>query len=193
MADDKGSALWKAFGVLLQGVVLSALTGRASEAVQTITTGIGALRATGSTLWMPFWLSCLAKSLAHVGQIDEARFCINDAMTTINTSKEKLFEPEVNRVAGEIALLSGEPDIREAEAHFARSLTIASGQEAKSWELRAATRLACLWQERGESNRARGLLAPIYGWFTEGLLTRDLQEFKNFAWRPRLAAISLST
>ena len=178
LANEKGSALWKAFGVLLQGVVL-ALTGRPSEAGQTITAGISALRATGSTLWMPFWSSCLAKSYIGLGQTDEAWRCINEAMTTIKTSKEKLFEPEVNRLAGEIALLSAEPDIGDAEAHFARSLAIAREQGAKSWELRAASSLARLWKDRGECNKARGLLAPIYGWFTEGFLTRDLQEAKN--------------
>ena len=178
LANEKGSALWKAFGVLLQGVVL-ALTGRPSEAGQTITAGISALRATGSTLWIPFWSSCLAKSHIGLGQTDEAWRCINEAMTTIKTSKEKLFEPEVNRLAGEIALLSAEPDIGDAEAHFARSLAIAREQGAKSWELRAASSLARLWKDRGDCNKARGLLAPIYGWFTEGFLTRDLQEAKN--------------
>ena len=178
LAEEKGSALWKAFGVLLQGVVL-ALAGRPSEAEQTITAGIGALRATGSTLWIPFWSSCLAKSCISLGQIDEARRCIDEAMTTIKTSKEKLFEPEVNRLAGEIALLSAEPDVREAETHFSRSLTTAREQGAKSWELRAAISLARLWQDRGECDKARGLLAPIYGSFTEGFLTRDLQEAKK--------------
>jgi predicted ATPase len=121
----------------------------------------------------------LAKSYIGLGQPDEAWRCINEAMTTIKTSKEKLFEPEVNRLAGEIALLSAEPDIRDAEAHFARSLAIAREQGAKSWELRAASSLARLWKDRGDCNKARGLLAPIYGWFKEGFLTRDLQEAKN--------------
>ena len=100
-------------------------------------------------------------------------------MTTIKTSKEKWLEAEVIRLAGVIALLSAEPDIGEAEAHVVRSLAIAREQEAKSWELRAARNLARLWKDRGECNKARGLLAPIYGWFTEGFLTRDLQEAKN--------------
>ena len=176
LADEKGSALWKAFGVLLQGVIL-ALTGRPSEARQTITAGISALRATGSTLWMPFWSSCLAKSCIGLGQTEEAWRYINEAKTAIKASKEQLFEPEVNRMAGEIALLSAEP--KEAEAHFARSLAIAREQEAKSWELRAANSLARLWKDRGECNKARGLLTPIYGWFTEGFLTRDLREAKH--------------
>ena len=179
LANEKGSALWKAFGVLLQGVVLLALSGRPSEAGQTITAGIGALRATGSTLWMPFWSSCLAKSCIGLGQTDEAWHCITEAMTTIKTSKEKLFEPEVNRLAGEIALLSAERDIGDAEAHFARSLAIAREQGARSWELRATTSLARLWKDRGQCSEARGLLAPIYGLFTDGVLTRDLREAKK--------------
>jgi class 3 adenylate cyclase/predicted ATPase len=117
LADEKGSALWKAFGVLLQGTVL-ALTGKSSEAAQTITAGIGALRSTGSTLWTPLWCSCLAKSYMHLGQFADAWRSMNEAMTTIETSKERLFEPEVNRTAGEIALLAPEPNFREAESHL---------------------------------------------------------------------------
>ncbi len=178
LADEKGSAVWKGFGVLIQGVIL-ALAGRPSEAGKTITSGISVLRGIGSTLWMPFWSACLAKCCIGLGQTDEAWRCINEAMTTIETSKDKLFEPEVNRLAGEIALLSTEPDIRLAEVHFTRSLAIAREQEAKSWELRAAMSLARLWKDRGERQKAHDLLVPIYGWFTEGFLTRDLQDAKK--------------
>jgi class 3 adenylate cyclase/predicted ATPase/tRNA A37 threonylcarbamoyladenosine biosynthesis protein TsaE len=177
LAEENRSALWKAFGVLLQGVLL-AQTAKPSEAGRTITTGIGALRATGSTLWMPFWSSYLAKSYMGLGQTDEAWRCVDEATTTIKTSEERLFEPEVSRLAGEIALLSAEPDIRKAEAYFARSLAVAREQQAKSWELRAATSMARLRRDQGEPDKARELLSPIYSWFTEGLLTRDLREAK---------------
>ncbi|MGY4512361.1 AAA family ATPase [Bradyrhizobium sp. USDA 3650] len=179
LADGKDSALWKAFGVLLQGVAF-ARNGRALDAGRTITSGIGALRATGSTLWMPYWSSWLAKSCIVSGHAEEARRWIDEAMTAIKTSKEKLFEPEVNRLAGEIALLSAKSDTMEAEAHFGRALAIAREQGAKSWELRAANSLARLWKDRGEYDKARGLLAPIYGWFAEGFLSRDLQDAKDF-------------
>jgi predicted ATPase len=99
-------------------------------------------------------------------------------MRTIETSKERLFELEVNRTAGEIALLAPEPDFREAESHLARSLAIAREQNAKSWELRAAISLARLWRDQGERDKALMLLPSIYGWFTEGLGTRDLREAK---------------
>jgi predicted ATPase len=164
-------------GVLLQGTVL-ALAGKSSEAAQTITAGIGALRSTGSTLWTPLWCSCLAKSYMHLGQFADAWRSMNEAMRTIETSKERLFELEVNRTAGEIALLAPEPDFREAESHLARSLAIAREQNAKSWELRAAISLARLWRDQGERDKALMLLPSIYGWFTEGLGTRDLREAK---------------
>ena len=177
LADDKGSALWKAVGVLLQGTIL-ALARKSSEAEQTITTGIGALRSTGSTLWTPLWASCLAKSYGDLGRFADARRWMNEALTTIEASNERLFEPEVHRTAGEIAFLAPEPDFREAESHFARSLATARQQNAKSWELRAAISLARFWRDQGECDKAIKLLSSIYGWFTEGLGTRDLRETK---------------
>ena len=179
LADEKGSALWKAFGVLLQGTVL-ALAGQSSVAAQTITAGIGALRSTGSTLWTPLWSSCLAKSYMHLGQFADAWRSMNEALTIVETSKERLFEPEVNRTAGEIALLSPDPNFREAEGHLARSLATAREQNAKSWELRAAISLSRLWRDQGEREKAMKLLSPIYAWFTEGFGTRDLREAKLF-------------
>jgi predicted ATPase len=85
---------------------------------------------------------------------------------------------DIHRTAGEIALMSPEPDAAKAEAHFERAITIARGQMAKSWELRAAMSLTRLWRDQGERQQARDLLAPIYGWFTEGFDTPDLKEAK---------------
>ena len=82
------------------------------------------------------------------------------------------------RIAGEIALTSAEPDVAKAEAHFEHGLAIASAQQAKSWELRAAMSMARLWRDQGKREEARELLAPVYGWFTEGFDTRDLKEAK---------------
>ena len=85
---------------------------------------------------------------------------------------------EVHRIAGEIALMSPEPDAAKAEAYLERALTVARRQQAKSWELRAAKSLARLWRDQGKVQQARELLAPVYGWFTEGFDTRDLKEAK---------------
>ena len=99
-------------------------------------------------------------------------------MTAMETTKETWFEAEVNRIAGEIALLSAKPDAARAEAYFERALAVARQQQAKSWELRAAMSLARLWRDQGKVQQARELLAPVYGWFTEGFDTRDLKEAK---------------
>jgi predicted ATPase len=85
---------------------------------------------------------------------------------------------EVHRIAGEIALMSPEPDAAKAEAYLERALTVARRQQAKSWTLRAAMSMARLWRDQGKVQQARELLAQVYGWFTEGFDTRDLKEAK---------------
>jgi predicted ATPase len=97
----------------------------------------------------------------------------------IEKTKETWFEAEVNRVAGEIALKSLQPDAAKAEAYFERALAVARKQQAKCWELRAAMSMARLWRDQGKRQQARVLLAPIYGWFTEGFDTLDLKQAKT--------------
>ena len=132
----------------------------------------------GSTLWMPLYLPYLARAYAELGQFDDAWRCIGEAMTAIETTKETWCEAEIHRTAGEIALLSPEPDAAKAEAYFERALAVAQKQQAKSWELRAAMSMARLWRDQGKRDAARDLLAPVYGWFTEGFDTLDLKEAK---------------
>jgi predicted ATPase len=124
------------------------------------------------------YLAFLGLAHADAGSFDDARRCIADALTGVEATQERWFEAEVNRLAGEIALLSQEPDTAKAEAYFERALTIARQQQAKSWELRAAMSLGRLWRGQGKRDEARELLAPIYGWFTEGFDTLDLKEAK---------------
>jgi predicted ATPase len=177
LADRKGAQLWKASGIVHQGELLT-LTGNASEGVQMIVSGITALRSSGATLLMPRSLSYLALAHAELGQLDDAWRCIAEAMTAMETTKETWCEAEVNRIAGEIALQSPQPDAAKAEAYFERALAIARQEQAKSWELRAATSMARLWRDQGRRDEARDLLAPVYGWFTEGFDTLDLKEAK---------------
>lgn len=99
-------------------------------------------------------------------------------MKAIETNKERWWEAEVSRVAGEIALMSPEPDAAKAEAYFQRALAVAREQQAKSLELRAAMSMARLWRDQGKRNEARDFLAPVYGWFTEGFDTLDLKRAK---------------
>jgi predicted ATPase len=177
VADEKGASFWKAYGMVHQGW-LFALTGNASDAVAMITSGITAYRSTAATLFVPLPQSYLARAYADLENFDDAWRCIVEAMTAVETTKERWFEAEINRIAGEIALLLPEPDAAKAEAYFDRALAVAHQQKAKSWELRAAMSLARLWRDRGKVSEARELLAPVYGWFTEGFDTRDLKEAK---------------
>jgi class 3 adenylate cyclase/predicted ATPase len=178
LADEKGTLYWKAEGLLIRGCLL-ARTGKASDAIQTITSWIAIFRSTGATWLIPTYLSVLASAYAEVGYFDDAWRCIADALTAIEATKERWFEAEVHRVAGDIALMSRRLDAAKAEAHFERAIAIAREQKAKSWELRAAASMARLWRDQDKRQQARDLLAPIYGWFTEGFDTSDLKEAKT--------------
>jgi class 3 adenylate cyclase/predicted ATPase len=177
LADAKGALVFKALGMLGQGYSL-ALTGKAADAIQVITTGNTALKTTGAALWTPLSLSYLARAHAELGQFDDAWRCIGEAITAVETTKEKWWEAEVNRMAGEIVLLGQERDTTKAATYFERALAVARAQQAKSWELRAAMSMARLWRDQGKRQQGRELLALVYGWFTEGFDTRDLREAK---------------
>jgi predicted ATPase len=177
LANEKNSLFWKADGILVRGSIL-ALTGKASEVVQMITSGITALRSTGGT-GFSVYLKDLASAYAELSQFDDAWRCIGQAMTEVETTKGKTWEAEIHRIAVEIALKSPQPDTVKAEAYFERALALARAQLAKSWELRAAMSMARLWRDQGKRDAARALLAPVYGWFTEGFDTLDLKEAKE--------------
>jgi predicted ATPase len=168
LAEEKGSLFWKALGMADQGCALG-LTGRASDAIETLISGFG-------TLFLPFFLPHLARAHAELGQFEEAWRCIGKAMTAVETTKEKWCEAEVYRVAGEIALKSPVPEVAKAQMYFERALAVARQQQAKSWELRAAMSMARLWRDQGKVQQARELLVPVYGWFTQGFDTLDLKE-----------------
>jgi predicted ATPase len=120
----------------------------------------------------------LAKAYGKLGQLDDACRRIDEAITMTSTTEETWSKAEVNRIAGEIAVKSPEPDAAKAEAYFERALSVARQQQSKSWELRASMSLARLWRDQSKPQQARDLLAPVYGWFTEGFDTRDLKEAK---------------
>ena len=177
LADEKAASFWKVQAMLAQGM-LFALTDKSDDAVRVITSNVTALRAAGATVWLPMWLSYLASAYAQLGQYDDARRCMGEAMMVMETTKERWFEGEVNRITGQIALLSPEPDAAKAEVYFERALEVARRRQAKSHELRAAMSMARLWCDQGKPQQARELLAPVYGWFTEGFDTLDLKEAK---------------
>ena len=170
---------WKAGGMLSKGCVF-ALTGSSEaiqEAIETFTAGIAAWSSTGATTWSPWYQVYLAEAHAELGQFDEAWRNVQEAITAIENSKETWCEADINRIAGEIARKS-DADALKAEKYFERALAVARQQQAKSWELRAAMSMARLWRDQGKPQQARELLAPVYGWFTEGFDTLDLKEAK---------------
>jgi predicted ATPase len=177
LADEKGAALWKALGTMQKGCVL-ALSGKASEGIQMMTSGITMYRSTGSRVYLPIFLSHLSRAHAELDQFDDAWRCITEAISAVETTKERWYEAEIHRVTGEIAVKLPQLGLSQAEAYFERALTVARAQQAKSWELRAAMSMARLWLDQDMRKKARALLAPIYGWFTEGFDTRDLKEAK---------------
>jgi predicted ATPase len=178
LAGEKDVSLfWKATETAFRGA-LFALTGKASDAVRAITSGMTSLRSTGAALYEPWHLSHLAMAYADLGQHDDARRCIDDATALVERQMLKSREPELHRIAGEVALKSPAPDAQKAQEHFEHALGVAREHQMKSVELRAATSLARLWRDQGNAQQARELLAPVYGWFTEGFDTRDLKEAK---------------
>jgi predicted ATPase len=176
LADQIDSPYWKSVGMLRHGWLL-ALGSKAADAVQVITSGLPETRPMAS-LDHPFFLSSFALAHAEVGQFNDAWRSIDKALTLIEKTKERWPEAEVHRLAGEIALKSPQGDRAKGEASFERALTVARQQQAKSWELRAAMSMARLWRDQGKRKKARELVAPVYGWFTEGFDTLDLKEAK---------------
>jgi predicted ATPase len=181
LAREHGFAQWVPQGAILHGWVL-AVQGRAEESLRQIRQELAAHQATGSVSGRPWMLVLLAEVCAWTGQTEEGLCAINEALVAPG---ERFTEAERHRLKGQLLLRQAAADEAEAEACFQQALDIARRQQAKSWELRAAMSLGRLWQQQGKRNEARELLAPIYGWFTEGFDTADLQEAKAL-----LAALS---
>jgi predicted ATPase len=178
LADESGVSYWKVIGTALLGWLFAA-TGKAPDAVRAITSGITSLRLAGATLYEPMHLQYLATAYAELGQLDDARRCIDDALDKVERSNERWCEAEVHRIAGEIVLKSPTPDLEKAKAYFDRALAVARAQQAKSWELRAVMSMVRLWRDRGRRDEARELLVSIYTWFSEGFDTLDLREART--------------
>jgi predicted ATPase len=174
--DQTGSLFWGAWGMMLRGCLL-ALTGKASDAVQTITSGLTAMRATGTTMWMPLWLSYLTRANAEIGRFDEAGRCIGEAMAAVETAKEKWCEAEVNRIAGK-SHCSRRSRICTKRSLFRACACGRPEQQAKSWGTPGRDEYSAAAARSGRRSQARDVLAPVYGWFTEGFDVLDLKRAK---------------
>jgi hypothetical protein len=145
------------------------------------------LQATGAVLLVPYWCTVLADIADHLGHPADGLQALAEGHTLVEQYDLRWWEAEVCRLRGVLLLRQAGTAPAEAEAWFQRALDVARRQEAKSLELRAAVSLARLWQRQGKRAEARELLAPVYGWFTEGFDTADLQEAKALVAYPLAA------
>jgi predicted ATPase len=203
LSTEQGFSLWAARGTMVRGWALAA-QGQGEEGIAHIRQGLAAYQATGARRGQPSYLALLAEAYGNVGRPEAGLCVLAEALAIVRTTGERWGEADLYRLKGELLLLQATarggldkapidsslvaeaevgatgclPLRAEAEICFQQALTIARHQQAKSWELRAAMSLARLWQQQGQRAEAHALLAPLYGWFTEGFDTADLLEAK---------------
>jgi predicted ATPase len=177
LANEHGFPLWAADGRIVQGWV-AAHNGDTTAGIAWIHEGLTRAEATGSRHYYPFNLGLLAEALALAGEIDEGISVLDQALANSAASGQKGTDAELHRLRGELVRQLPRPDPAQAEVSFRTALAIAREQGTRGYELRAATSLARLWGDQGRRTEARELLAPLYGWFTEGFDTADLKDAK---------------
>jgi predicted ATPase len=207
LATEQGFQFWMAEGMILRGWTLAA-QGQGAQGIAQMRQGLAASHALGVEMGRPSHLALVAEAYGKMGQTEGGLTLLGEAFTTVAKTGERTYEAELYRLKGELTLqakMPGAPShippstpnvqcdkstarkrlepgawsaARESEACFRQALAVARRQEAKALELRAAMSLSRLWQQQGKRAEAHALLAPIYGWFTEGFDTADLQEAK---------------
>jgi len=176
-ATTQGLVHHAAYGRILLGWAL-ARQGDAPTGVAHLHQGLAALQQTGLKLYRPYFLALLAEASGQAGQPEAGLTVLAEALTLVAATEERWWETELYRLQGELLCQLPRPAVGQAEACFEQALDVARHQQAKALELRAALSLARLWQGQGQHTAARHLLEEIYGWFTEGFETADLQEAK---------------
>jgi len=154
------------------------MQGQGEAGMAQVRQGIATFRATGAAQLVPYYCTMLAEVCNHLGHREDGIQALAEAHTLVEQHEERWWEAEICRLRGVLLLRQLGTPQAEAETWLQRALDVARRQEAKSLELRAAMSLCRLWQQRGKQAEARELLAPVYGWFTEGLDIADLQEAK---------------
>jgi predicted ATPase len=177
LSTERGFPYWSTQGMILQGWALVA-QGRVAEGVAQIHQGLVALQAIGTEVTRPYYLGLLAEAYGKMGQVQEGLTVLNETLALIRKTGECWPEAELHRLKGELLLALSMDNQSAAEGCLHQALTVARRQKAKSLELRAATSLSRLWQHQGKRIEAHQLLSEIYGWFTEGFDTADLQDAK---------------
>jgi class 3 adenylate cyclase/predicted ATPase len=182
LGREQGFPIYVAAGTFNRGWLL-VQDGFASKGVALMREALNALRANRDEDFLPYSLALLAEAHGKVGQTAAALVMVDEALAWLERTDQHLFEAELHRLKGELLLVSSGAD--QAEACLGRAIEVARAQDAKLWELRAATSLARLWAVQGRRAEAHDLLVPVYGWFTEGLDTADLKDAKALLDEPR--------
>jgi predicted ATPase len=175
VTTEQGFPLWGASGTIYRGWV-KVKNGDVTEGLSLLRSGTTAFCATGSEVWTPYFFALLARACDIAGQVEEAVTLLDEALQIVKRTGERWLEAELYRHKGELLLRQGHSEA--AEELYRKALSIAEEQEAKLWELRAAVSLARLRRDQDRRTEARDLLAPVYGWFTEGFDTADLKDAK---------------
>ena len=177
LAQEQQFPFFMAFGAILRGWAL-VQQGQAQEGIEQMHQGLIAFRATGSETFRPHFLTLFAEAHGTIGEPEAGLAVLAEALTLADTTEERCYEAELYRLKGVLLLQQNADNQVEAETCFHHALDIARNQQAKSFELRAASSLARLWQQQGKRQEAHDLLAPVYHWFTEGFDTPDLKDAK---------------
>jgi class 3 adenylate cyclase/predicted ATPase len=184
-AEERGFVRWSAASMMNRGWALVE-QGLAADGVAQIQQGLSLWRSMGGELGLPYYLAKLAEAYKLAGQAAAGLQVVAEALALVQKNAERYSEAELYRLQGDLLLALARtedqghsPRTGEAETCFQQALEVARRQHAKSWELRAAVSLGRLWQQQGQRAEAYELLAPIYGWFTEGFDAADLQEAKG--------------
>ena len=167
-------ALW----CLLPRGWAAAQQGDVAAGIADISEAMERRRAFGMGAVWPWYLVLIADAYGMIGEFDTAHSSLDEALQWVERNDERLYAAEAHRIRGEVLLRQPDPDPVQAENCFEQALAVARDQQAKSWELRAATSMARMWQSQGRCGDARLLLAPVFGWFTEGFDTADLRDAK---------------
>jgi predicted ATPase/DNA-binding winged helix-turn-helix (wHTH) protein len=182
LTNQEGFAYWAAQATLWRGWILTT-QGQYAEGIALMRQGLIARHATGASPYQGSHLALLAEAYRNAGQVDEGLRVVDGALASAGTTGGRLYEAELHRLKGELLLQAGVQGLRtgvdqEAEDCFRQSLAVARRQQAKSWELQAAVSLCHLWQRQGKRTEAGQFLAEVYGWFSEGFDTANLQQAK---------------
>jgi class 3 adenylate cyclase/predicted ATPase len=178
LSTEQGFTLWLSGSIILRGWALT-VRGQREAGLRQIHRGLADWRASGAELTLPYFLALLAEGYGTLNQAKAGLDALKEAWEVIERTGERWSEAELHRLKGQLLLQQSPDNATETESCFHQAIAIAQNQSAKSWELRATSSLARLWQSQGKRDQARELLEPVYSWFTEGFDTADLIDAKT--------------